>query len=275
MDFPYLTERVAEVRANINAAIGRGGHGQAVRIVAVTKTHGPEAVSAAVAAGLHDVGENKVQEAVAKQDALAVVMAGSSDATGHAGGRQLSEAPGATWHLIGHLQRNKVKYLDRFALFHAVDSSRLADAIDEFGRKRGRPVDVLLEVNVSGEATKGGFGPDELKREVERLAADAASNGRSNGTGTAGQPTESADAGNGGMSGIRIVGVMTMAPLDAAETTLRRVFAGARSACEVCRAAGLPAIELSMGMSGDYEVAVEEGATMVRLGTVLFGERTP
>lgn len=229
MDFPGLADRVADVRGIIGAAVARAGRGQDVRIVAVTKTHGPEAVSAAVAAGLGDIGENKIQEAVAKQDALVGME-------------------GATWHLIGHLQRNKVKFLDRFSLFHAVDSSRLADAIDEFGRKRGQPVDVLLEVNVSGEATKGGFGPDELKREAARLA---------------------------GVAGLRVIGVMTMAPFDADESTLRRVFSGARSARDVCVAAGLPARELSMGMSGDYEIAVEEGATIVRLGTILFGERTP
>ncbi len=229
MHFPGLVERVAEVRGRIGAAVERGGHGQTVRIVAVTKTHGPEAVTAAVAAGLGHVGENKVQEAIGKQDAL--------------GGRA-----GATWHLIGHLQRNKVKYLDRFSLFHAVDSSRLADAIEQFGRKQANPVDVLLEVNVSGEASKGGFEPGELEREVARI---------------------------GTMRGLRVTGVMTMAPLDADEGTLRRVFSGARAARDVCIAAGLPARELSMGMSGDYEIAVEEGATMVRLGTILFGERTP
>lgn len=276
MDFSHLPERVSEVRGRISAAVGRGGHGQAVRIVAVTKTHGPEVVTAAVAAGLGDVGENKVQEAIAKQDALTAALVGATDATGHTGEREAGGAAGATWHLIGHLQRNKVKYLDRFSLFHAVDSSRLADAIDEFGRKRGAPVDVLLEVNVSGEASKGGFGPDELKREVDRLAAGAASAGRSDGTGSAALVSGATDAGNAGPFGIRVVGVMTMAPLYADEAMLRKVFSGARAARDACRAAGFPgALVLSMGMSGDYEVAVEEGATMVRLGTVLFGERTP
>ena len=233
MLFSALPERVAEVRAKIEAAARRGGHGQAVRIVAVTKTHGPEAVTAAAAAGLRDVGENKVQEAIAKQDALGAGGGGAS---------------GVSWHLIGHLQRNKVKYLDRFSLFHAVDSARLADAIHEFGLKRGGPVDVLLELNVSGEASKGGIALHDVHSEAERLLA---------------------------MRGVRVCGVMTMAPFDADEATLRRVFGGTRDAREWCRTAGHPAEELSMGMSGDYEVAVEEGATMVRLGTVLFGERTP
>jgi pyridoxal phosphate enzyme (YggS family) len=220
-----LLDRVAEVRGRIAEAARRGGHGQAVRLVAVTKTYGPEAVHAVHACGVEDVGENRVQEALDKQAAVTVPV---------------------RWHLIGHLQRNKVKALDRFWLLHSLDSGRLADAVDEFGRRRGRPVDALLEVNVVGEETKGGYGMADVAREAGRLA---------------------------GCAGVRVTGVMTMAPLDAEERTLRRVFGGAREARETLRAAGHPATELSMGMSGDFEVAIEEGATMVRLGTVLFGER--
>lgn len=233
MPFSALPERVAELREKIEAARLRGGHGQRVRIVAVTKTHGPEAVTAAVAAGLTDIAENKVQEAIGKQDGLR--------------GGFGEEVKGVRWHLIGHLQRNKVKFLDRFDLFHALDSARLADEINTFGTKRGKPVDVLLEVNVSGEGTKGGYLLETVRGEAERLA---------------------------GFAGLRVQGVMTMAPFDADEATLRRVFTGARAAREICVTAGLPAGEMSMGMSGDYQVAVEEGATMVRLGTILFGERT-
>jgi hypothetical protein len=220
-----MADRVSEVRHRIAEAVRRGGHGQAVRLIAVTKTHGPEAVAAVHACGVEDVGENRVQEALDKQALVTVPV---------------------RWHLIGHLQRNKVKTLDHFWLFHAIDSSRLADAVDEHGRKRGHSVDALVQVNVVGEATKGGFSPAEMVREGERLL---------------------------GRTGVRVVGTMAMAPLDADEGTLRRVFAGARDACAALRAAGHPAMELSLGMSGDYEIAVEEGATMVRLGTVLFGER--
>ncbi|MBW7933840.1 MAG: YggS family pyridoxal phosphate-dependent enzyme [Gemmatimonadaceae bacterium] len=220
-----LAHRLVEVNARIAEAVRRGGHGQAVRIVAVTKTHGPDAVEAIHACGIMDVGENRVQEALDKQ---AVV-----------------QAP-VRWHLIGHLQRNKVKALDHFVLLHALDSARLADAVHEFGARRGRPVEALVQVNVVGETSKGGYALAELAREGERLM---------------------------GLSGVRVVGVMTMAPLEADEATLRRCFAGAREARDVLRAAGHPATELSMGMSGDFEMAVEEGATMVRLGTVLFGER--
>ena len=231
MPFSDVNERVAEARGLIADAVARGGHGQDVRIVAVTKTHGPDAVEAAWRAGLPDIGENKVQEALDKQDAVNALRPWAAE---------------LRWHLIGHLQRNKVKFLDRFALLHALDSARLADAVHEFGARRGRPVDALLQVNVAGEETKGGFEASDVKMEAERLRA---------------------------LDGVRVTGVMTMAPFDAAEGVLRRVFAGARSARDVLIEAGHPARELSMGMSGDYVLAVEEGATMVRLGTVLFGAR--
>jgi uncharacterized pyridoxal phosphate-containing UPF0001 family protein len=114
------------------------------------------------------------------------------------------------------------------------------------GRARGRPVEVLVQVNVSGETSKGGFALPTLAEATATLGA---------------------------LAGITVRGVMTMAPLDADESMLRRVFQGAREAREVLARSGLPATELSMGMSGDFEVAVEEGATMVRLGTILFGAR--
>src|SRR5919112_4241302 len=111
MPFLDLADRVREVRERIDAAVRRGGHGQTVTIVAVTKTHGPDAVQAAWDAGLADVGENRVQEAVPKMDAVSVP---------------------ARWHLIGHLQRNKVKSVARFSLVHSIDRGRLADAVNEF-----------------------------------------------------------------------------------------------------------------------------------------------
>ncbi len=234
MPFPGLAERVAEVRGRIAEAARRGGHGQSVRLVAVTKTHGPEAVLAAASVGIADVGENRVQEAIRKQDALKDRAAGTGPA-------------GLRWHLIGHLQTNKVKALSRFALFHALDRAALADAAAGFAAREGTTLDVLVQVNVSGEGTKGGYAPAELPREAERLR---------------------------GMPALRVRGVMTMAPFDADEGTLRRVFGGARAACTVLRAAGHDATELSMGMSGDYPIAVEEGATLVRLGTILFGTRS-
>lgn len=229
MPFQDLPARIAEVRGLVARAAERGGHGQQVRIVAVTKTHGPEAVLAAVAAGIADIGENKVQEAVRKQEALVG-----------------SPAAGARWHLIGHLQSNKARALPRFALFHALDRESIVAAADAVGRTTAR-VPALVQVNVSGEGTKGGYAPGELGPLAERLHQ---------------------------ASGIEVRGVMTMAPLDADERLLRQVFGGARAAADTLRRAGHQAVELSMGMSGDYEVAVEEGATIVRLGTVLFGARS-
>ena len=225
MAFPGLAERVADVRARIEAAAGRGGHGQRVTIVAVTKTHGPEAAQAAYEAGLHDVGENKVQEALKKIAAVDVPV---------------------RWHLIGHLQRNKVKALEQFVLLHSLDSPRLADAVCAFGVARGRAIDVLIELNLSGEDSKGGYTLSEVLPEAERLVS---------------------------LPGIRVRGVMTMASFTATESQLHRTFAEAREARQVLIGAGHPAEELSMGMSNDYEIAVEEGATMVRLGTTLFGAR--
>lgn len=226
MPFFDLADRVREVRERIDAAVRRGGHGQSVTLVAVTKTHGPDALQAAWDVGLRDIGENKVQEALDKMDAVTLPF---------------------RWHLIGHLQRNKVKHLSRFHLLHALDRGELADAIQAHGAKQGQTADVLVQVNVSGEETKGGYDLTSLRRDAERLAT---------------------------LDRLRVRGVMTMAPLDAAEPALRAVFQGAREALRVLRAGGhAQATELSMGMSNDYEIAVEEGATCVRLGTVLFGAR--
>ena len=225
MPFPDLADRIAEVRDRITAATARGGHGQLVTLVAVTKTYGPDAVHSAWELGISDVGENRVQEALAKMGDVTVPV---------------------RWHLIGHLQRNKAKAVDRFNLMHSVDSGRLADAVARVGEERGAAVRGLMQVNVSGEEAKGGLSPDDADREGERWL---------------------------GLRGLRVDGVMTMAPLDADEHTLRTTFSGARQVRERLVALGHPATELSMGMSNDYEIAVEEGATMVRLGTVLFGAR--
>lgn len=217
---------VTEVRARIAEACTRGGHGQQVTLIAVTKTHGPEAVEAAWQAGVTDVGENRVQEAEAKMAQVTVPV---------------------RWHLIGHLQRNKAKHALRFALVHGVDSERLAVALHDEAVKAGQTLDVLVQVNVSGEDSKSGVAPGDVPAFADRLLA---------------------------LPSLRVRGAMTMAPFEADERVLRAVFAGARATREMLRAAGHTAEWLSMGMSGDYEIAVEEGATHVRLGTVLFGSRT-
>jgi len=145
-----VQEAVTEVRARIAEARDRGGHGQEVTLVAVTKTHGPEAVEAAWQAGVTDVGENRVQEAESKMASVSVPV---------------------RWHLIGHLQRNKAKHALRFALVHGLDSERLAVALHDEAVKAGQTLDVLVQVNVSGEASKSGLPLAEVPAFADRLQA--------------------------------------------------------------------------------------------------------
>lgn len=220
-----MGSRIAEIRQRIEEARARGGRKQDVRIVAVTKTHGPEAVAAVVREEIGDVGENRVQEAIAKMVDLDLAV---------------------RWHLIGHLQRNKVREAGRFALIHSLDSERLAEALDCEALRLGRIFEVLVQINATGEASKGGFGTGDVPRMAERLTT---------------------------MQGLRVTGAMTMAAFGAGEPELHASFSRARAARDVLAEAGHPATEISMGMSQDYEIAVEEGATLVRLGTILFGAR--
>lgn len=228
MSYPGLPQRLAEVRARIAERQARCGWNHPVTVVAVTKTHPPEAVRAAVAAGLTAVGENRVQEALVKQEALAGLT--------------------VEWHLIGSLQRNKAKHAaNRFALIHSVDSLALAQELD----KRVTPgavQPVLLQVNCSGEPQKGGVEPDELPALLDQVLR---------------------------CERLRLRGLMTMAELTDDEEIQRGAFRRLRELKERQEGRGIALPELSMGMSGDYLVAVEEGATMVRLGTLLFGERAP
>lgn len=228
MDFPGLAQRLASAREAIRFHQAKGGWGHDVRIVAVTKGHGPEAVRAALAAGLEDVGENRVQEALTKQE-------------------QLPDLP-VRWHLIGTLQRNKARHaVGRFVLIHSVDRAELATELDRRGSPDSRQ-DVLVEVNCSGESQKGGVEPESLAGLLEVI---------------------------GGLPRLAVRGLMTMAPLTDDERVQRTAFGRLRELRDRMQAAGHALPELSMGMSGDYAAAVEEGATMVRLGTLLFGERRP
>jgi pyridoxal phosphate enzyme (YggS family) len=228
MPFPGFSERLGMVRERIRVHQARGGWTHPVRIVAVTKSHGPDAVRAALAAGLTDVGENRVQEALAKQDALPGVP--------------------ARWHLIGSLQRNKARQVvGRFALIHSVDRPELASELDRrIGLAGAGAQDVLVEVNCSGEPQKGGVNPGQLRALLDQIAA---------------------------LPRLRLRGLMTLAAESSDEGVQRSAFARLRALREQMTAAGFALPELSMGMSGDYPVAVEEGATLVRLGTLLFGER--
>ena len=226
MEFPALPGRLARVRVAVAAHQAVGGWSHVVRIVAVTKTHGPEAVRAAAAAGLSDVGENRVQEAVQKQDALS--------------------GTDIRWHLIGTLQRNKAKHaVGRFALIHSVDRLDLAAEIDRRVASGARQA-VLVQVNCSDEPQKGGVEPDALPELLDALA-----------------PLER----------LEVRGLMTMSALTDDVHEQRRAFRRLRELRDAAQQSGHALPELSMGMSGDFPVAVEEGATMIRLGTVLFGER--
>ena len=226
MDFPGLPARLAAVRETVAQRQALGGWRHQVRIVAVTKTHGPEAVRAALTAGLEDIGENRVQEALQKQDAL-------PDVAPH-------------WHLIGTLQRNKARQaVGRFALIHSVDRTDLALELDRRVPTGGRQA-ILVQVNCSHESQKGGVMPDALPGLLDELRA---------------------------LERLEVRGLMTMSALTEDTGEQRRAFRLLRELRDAAERSGHSLPELSMGMSGDYPTAVEEGATMIRLGTVLFGER--
>jgi hypothetical protein len=218
---PALPERLAQVRAEVARYAS-----QTVTIVAVTKGFGAEAVRAAIAAGVADIGENRVQEALQKQDAL-------------------KELQGVRWHLIGHLQRNKAKLVPgRFELVHSLDSYELAAELD---RKSQTPVRVLLQVNVAGETQKSGCTPEEAMGLARQITA---------------------------LGHLRLEGLMTLAPFTDDVDVQRRTFRGLRVLRDrIKKEEGLWLPTLSMGMSGDYATAVAEGATVIRLGTALFGPR--
>ena len=224
-----LEEILSDVHARIGAACRRSGRNpDDVEIIAVTKTHGAEVVGEAWRAGLRIVGENKVQEAAWKKPA---------------------SVTGPSWHLIGHLQSNKVRHaLALFDFIHSVDSEKLADRIDLIAADMGASPRILLEVNVSGERSKSGMPPDAVAPLLRHIAEKCPR--------------------------ITVEGLMTMAPFSENPEDARPYFRRLRELrdeCEKSLGIGLP--RLSMGMSGDYEVAVDDGATWVRLGTVLFGER--
>ena len=224
-----LSEILEDVRGRIAAACKRSGRDPSeVEIIAVTKTHGAEVVDEAWGAGLTVVGENKVQEAAWKKPA---------------------SVTGPLWHLIGHLQGNKVRpALELFDFIHSVDSAKLLARINAIADEIGAAPHVLFEVNVSGEKSKSGMRPDEVRPAIEFLMRECPR--------------------------VTLEGLMTMAPFSENPEDARPYFRRLRELRDACESEfGIRLPRLSMGMSGDYEVAVEEGATWVRLGTVLFGER--
>ncbi|MCS6839512.1 MAG: YggS family pyridoxal phosphate-dependent enzyme [Roseiflexus sp.] len=241
-----LIERLTAVRERIAAAARRVGRDPAtIRLVGVTKAHPAEVIRMALDAGLCDIGENRVQEAEAKMAALA------------------AERHRLTWHLIGHLQTNKAKKAAMlFDIVHSVDSLRLAQILDRYAAEVRREAQgrlpVLLQVNVSGEATKSGFalwGWNEQPDVYERFCADV----------------EQILA----LPHLDVRGLMTIAPWTPDPEQVRPVFRAVRRLRDDL-AQRFPAAvwhELSMGMTDDFEIAIEEGATMVRIGRAIFGER--
>ena len=219
-----------EVRRRIAGAASRSGRNPLeIRLIGVTKTLSAAVAREAVDLGLEDLGENRIQEA---RDKVPDV------------GREA-----ARWHLIGHLQRNKAgKAVELFDWIHSLDSEEVAEAVSRRAAAAGVVPYVLLEVNVSGEASKHGVSPGDAPRVAERVAA---------------------------LQGIEFAGFMTIAPYSDRAEDARPHFAALRELRDSLQSRlGRPLPHLSMGMSGDFEIAVEEGSTMVRVGTALFGPRT-
>lgn len=226
-----IKANVEEIRQRVARAAERAGRNPAdVTIIAVSKTRTVEEIREVLAAGLVNLGENRVQELQEKWPAI--------------GGS-------ATWHLIGSLQTNKAKQaLEMAQLIHSLDRDSLADELNRLAGRRGVPCQALIEVNVSGEESKHGVSPEALPALLRRIS----------------------DGGS-----VLVRGLMTMAPLDADPEQARPHFRRLRELAAEVRQWNLPRISmehLSMGMSGDFEVAVEEGATLVRVGTAIFGVRT-
>ena len=240
-----IAENVIRVRDQIGTACDKAGRDPAaVTLVAVSKTHPASAVLEAAACGLQHFGENRVEESTAKIPAVAEGLA-------------QSDLP-LVWHMIGHLQSRKAKDVPPlFQVVHSVDTVKLAERLSREVVERGGSLDVLLEVNISGETSKAGFSAyrweqdaqirAQLEQEVAQIAA---------------------------LPGLKLRGLMTMAPIVAEMEQARPVFAGLaalRAALENSLGTVLP--DLSMGMTDDFPVAIEEGATLVRIGRALFGER--
>jgi len=225
-----IAQNWARVRERVaRAAAATGRDAAQIDIVAVTKTRPAAVVEAALAAGVGDVGENRVQEADTKRPQV------------HGAAR---------WHLIGHLQRNKAgRAIELFDLIQSVDSQRLADALERRAAEAEHPVEVLVQVNTAGAAQQGGVAPDETVALVRHVA---------------------------GLEFLQVRGLMTIAAFSDDTDEVRACFRRLRKLRDRVASEGLDGVEmrwLSMGMSGDYELAIEEGSNMVRVGTAIFGPR--
>lgn len=242
IDQKVLAANVARVQERIATAAERAGRkADEITLVAVSKTHPVEAVIAALALGIRHFGENRVEEANPKIEAVRQWLA--------AHGCE-AHLPEPIWHMVGHVQSRKAEDViaGGYALVHSVDRVKLARRLSRFALNAGRVQDILLEVNLSGEATKYGFDLETLIPAIEEIAS---------------QP------------GVRVRGLMTMAPIVDDPEKARPVFAGLRELRDIL-AVQLPELDwhhLSMGMTDDFEVAIEEGATIVRIGRAIFGPR--
>jgi pyridoxal phosphate enzyme (YggS family) len=229
-----IAENIAAIRERIAAAARRAGrHPEEIALMAVSKTHSPERIREAHAAGLRLFGENRVQEFAGKAAALA-------------------NSTNAEWHMIGHLQTNKAgKAVELFHAVDSVDSVKLAEKLDAAASALDKKLSVLIEINVGGESAKSGIAPDS--RELEELLLAAAR-----------------------CEALQFRGLMTVPPYTDDPKGARPYFRKLRELRDAIAARKLPALSmdvLSMGMSHDFEVAIEEGSTCVRVGTAIFGER--
>lgn len=227
-----INENLADIRTRIARAAQKSGRKpEDITLIGVTKTIGVDHIGALLDCGVGAIGENRVQELLQKYDSFT------------------NRAIPPSWHLIGHLQTNKVKYIiDKVAMIHSVDSIKLAEEIDRHAKKIGKYMDVLIEVNVGGEESKFGICPKEVYEFSGELVK---------------------------FTNIRLRGLMTVAPFVQKSEENREIFKKMRHL--VIDIAGKMSnnekTELSMGMTNDYEVAIEEGATMIRIGTGIFGEK--
>jgi len=222
-NFDFVSGKVAA------AALRSGRKPEDVQLIVVTKTYGVDVVRAAVAAGAKAVGENRVQELMDKFDELGEI---------------------AQWHLIGHLQTNKVKYAVKLVNWiHSVDKFTLAEEISNRAQALGKKINVLVEVNIGEEDSKFGLQYEDAPALIREISV---------------------------LPGIAVKGLMTVAPYESDQELVRPVFKKLRQLRDEVKAMNIPNISmehLSMGMSGDYEVAIEEGATMVRVGSAIVGAR--
>lgn len=222
-----LEENLKRIRKRIErAALSADRNPEEVQLVAVTKTVPVEKIEQAVNLGINVLGENRVQEALKKQPLLSANL---------------------KWHMIGHLQRNKVKdVIGKFDLIHSLDSLPLAMEIHKQCLKKGETANVLIQVNVAGETSKFGIKPEQLNEFVSNVLE---------------------------LSTIKIKGLMTIAPFTSEPETVRPVFKRLRELKKQLSVMGLVTEYLSMGMTNDFEVAIEEGANLVRIGSGIFGKR--